>query len=152
MSRHANDAAELFFDHVGIVVADIEAGGAILTGVLGPLSWTQRFDDTRLGVAVRFARDRSGMVYELIAPLGDTSPIARTLKSRANLLNHMAYRTSSLDSGLKQARAMRATPVGAAALRVGAGWAGIWRAGADALGAGAADFAAGAAPVRHSAT
>jgi methylmalonyl-CoA/ethylmalonyl-CoA epimerase len=115
MSQHSNDAAELFFDHVGIVVADIEAGGVILTGVLGPLSWTQRFDDARLGVAVRFARDRSGMVYELIAPFGDTSPIARTLKSRANLLNHMAYRTSSLDSGLKQARAMGALPVGAAA-------------------------------------
>jgi methylmalonyl-CoA/ethylmalonyl-CoA epimerase len=115
MSQHSNDAAELFFDHVGIVVADIEAGGVILTGVLGPLSWTQRFDDARLGVAVRFARDRSGMVYELIAPLGDTSPIARTLKSRANLLTHMAYRTSSLDSGLKQARAMGALPVGAAA-------------------------------------
>jgi hypothetical protein len=43
-------------------------------------------------------------------------------------------------------------PVGAAALRVGAGWAGIWRVGADALGAGAADLAAGAAPLRHSAT
>jgi methylmalonyl-CoA/ethylmalonyl-CoA epimerase len=115
MNPNPNDAVELFFDHVGIAVADIEAGGAILTGVLGPLSWTQRFDDARLGVAVRFARDRSGMVYELIAPLGDTSPIARTLKSRANLLNHMAYRTSSLDSALKQARAMRALPVGAAA-------------------------------------
>jgi methylmalonyl-CoA/ethylmalonyl-CoA epimerase len=115
MSPQPNDAAELFFDHVGIVVADIEAGGVSLTRALGSLSWTRRFDDTRLGVAVRFARDRSGMVYELIAPFGDTSPIARTLKSRANLLNHMAYRTSSLDSGVKQVRAMGALPVGAAA-------------------------------------
>jgi methylmalonyl-CoA/ethylmalonyl-CoA epimerase len=123
MSPH--DSAELFFDHVGIVVADIEAGGATLTGVLGPLSWTQRFDDARLGVAVRFARDRSGMVYELIAPFGDTSPIARALKSRANLLNHMAYRTSSLDSGLKQARAMGALPVGAAAPALAFGGASV---------------------------
>jgi methylmalonyl-CoA/ethylmalonyl-CoA epimerase len=115
MSPQPNDAAELFFDHVGIVVADIEPGGVILTGVLGPLSWTQRFDDTRLGVSVRFARDRSGMVYELIAPFGDSSPIARTLKSGANLLNQIAYRTSSLDSGVKQVRAMGALPVGAAA-------------------------------------
>jgi methylmalonyl-CoA/ethylmalonyl-CoA epimerase len=55
------------------------------------------------------------MVYELIAPFGDSSPIARTLKSGANLLNQIAYRTSSLDSGVKQVRAMGALPVGAAA-------------------------------------
>jgi methylmalonyl-CoA/ethylmalonyl-CoA epimerase len=125
MNSHPNDAVELFFDHVGIVVADIEAGGAILTAALGPLSWTQRFDDARLGVAVRFARDRSGMVYELIAPFGDASPIARTLKSRANLLNHIAYRTSSLDSGLKRARAMGAAPVSAAAPAVAFGGASV---------------------------
>jgi len=113
--RSAPPAADLLFDHVGIVVADIEAGGGFLTGMLGPLSWTRRFDDARLGVAVRFARDQSGIVYELIAPLGDASPVARTLKSRTDFLNQIAYRTSSIDSSVKRLRTMGALPVGAAA-------------------------------------
>jgi methylmalonyl-CoA/ethylmalonyl-CoA epimerase len=125
MSPHPSDTAELFFDHVGIVVADIDAGAVILTGVLGPLSWTQRFDDARLGVKVRFARDRAGMVYELIAPFGDASPIARTLKSGANLLNQIAYRTHSLDSAVKQARAMGALPMGASAPALAFGGASV---------------------------
>lgn len=125
MSTYPDVAADLVFDHVGIVVADIDAGGMILTGMLGPLSWTQRFDDARLGVAVKFARDRSGMVYELIAPFGNTSPVARILMSRTNLLNQIAYRTSSLDSGVKRLRAMGAVPIGAAATSLAFGGATI---------------------------
>jgi methylmalonyl-CoA/ethylmalonyl-CoA epimerase len=108
-------AADLSFDHIGIVVADVEAGMPKLAGLLGPLVWTRRFDDTGLGVSVRFARDTSGIVYELIAPLGEASPVARTLRARANLLNQLAYRTGSLTASVARLRKERAVPVGSAA-------------------------------------
>jgi len=106
---------DLSFDHVGIVVADVDAASTTLAGLLGRVSWTRRFDDAGLRVSVRFARDRSGLVYELIAPLGDASPVARALKSKTNLLNQIAYRTRSLEASVARLRTQRAVPVSAPA-------------------------------------
>lgn len=110
----ANDTG-LIFDHIGIVVGDLDAGGDTLTKLIGPLAWTSRFDDSGLGVSVRFARDSTGIVYELIAPLGSASPVARTLKSRANLLNQIAYRTRSLETSLQRLRVTGVAPLSAPA-------------------------------------
>jgi methylmalonyl-CoA/ethylmalonyl-CoA epimerase len=104
--------ADLTFDHIGIVVADLDEGARKLTGLLGNLQWTRRFDDVGLAVSVRFARDGSGIVYEIIAPYGPTSPVTAALKSRTNLLNQVAYRTRSLDSSVARLRAGRSVPVG----------------------------------------
>ena len=86
-------------------------------------SGLERFDDPRLGVSVRFARDPAGIVYELIAPLGDASPVARALKSRSNLLNQIAYRTRSLESSITRLRSQRALPLGPPAPAVAFGGA-----------------------------
>jgi methylmalonyl-CoA/ethylmalonyl-CoA epimerase len=112
MSEARND--ELTFDHIGIVVAELDAGCDRLAELLAPLEWTERFEDPGLGVSVRFARDAAGIVYEVIAPLGPDSPVRRTLESRANLLNQIAYRTPSLDASVARLRRTRAVPVGAA--------------------------------------
>jgi methylmalonyl-CoA/ethylmalonyl-CoA epimerase len=123
MNQERHDSPELMFDHIGIVVPDVVTGSSSLAAVLGPLLWTQSFLDVGLGVSVRFAQDRSGIVYELIAPLGADSLVARTLKSRANLLNQIAYRTSSLESSVKRLRAQGAVPVSVAAPAVAFGGA-----------------------------
>ena len=115
MPTQRDEEPELIFDHIGIVVSDIESGKAELTGMLGALRWTRRFDDPILGVSVLFARDSSGVVYELIAPFGEKSPVAGTLRSRANLLNQIAYRTRVLDASVKRLRAAGAAPIGPAA-------------------------------------
>jgi methylmalonyl-CoA/ethylmalonyl-CoA epimerase len=115
MNQDHERGPELAFDHIGIVVSDINAGSKSLAGILGPLVWTRSFEDAGLGVSVRFAKDSSGIVYELIAPLGEDSLIARTLKTRANLLNQIAYRTRSLESSVKRLRAQGAVPVSVAA-------------------------------------
>lgn len=107
-------ASDLDFDHVGIIVKDLSAGAGHLIGLLGPLDWTAVFDDAGLGVSVRFARDRAGIVYELITPYGSQSPVARTLKSRTNLLNQIAYRTASLEAATDCLRRSKAVPVGKA--------------------------------------
>src|ERR1700754_4152016 len=104
--------SRLAFDHIGIVVSDISDGAAQLTQLLTKLQWTVRTDDEGLGVSVQFARDSAGLVYELIAPLGDRSPVSRALKARTDLLNHIAYRTKSLDEAVANLRGHRAMPVG----------------------------------------
>jgi methylmalonyl-CoA/ethylmalonyl-CoA epimerase len=108
----AGDATmTLVFDHVGIVVRDIDEGCRNLEAVLGELQWTQRFDDSGLGVSVQFARDTQMMVYELIAPYGSGSPIERTLRARRDLLNQIAYRTDSLSAAASHLRETGAVPV-----------------------------------------
>jgi len=102
----------LTFDHLGVIVPDIDAGFAMFDPMFGPLSWSHRVDDPALGVSVRFARDKSGLIYELVAPLGTSSPVARTLKSRSNLLNHVAYRTRTLEPAVERFRRLGAVPVG----------------------------------------
>ena len=114
---------DLQLDHIGIVVADIERGCETFGSLLGRLEWTRRFDDTGLGVSVRFARDSTGIVYEIIAPLTQTSPVARALQSRANLLNQLAYRTTSLEPTVKRLRAHGSVPVGRPAPAVAFGGA-----------------------------
>jgi methylmalonyl-CoA/ethylmalonyl-CoA epimerase len=112
MSKIEKNADDLIFDHIGIVVPEVEDGCSRLRAILGRLRWTERFDDSNLGVSVRFARDAAGIVYEIIAPYGDNSPVSRALKSRSDLLNQLAYRTQSLSTSVARLRAARAVPIG----------------------------------------
>lgn len=105
------DNPELVFDHIGIVVKDIDTGSSSLETILGRLDWTDRFDDAGLKVSVRFARDKSGIVYELISPLGEGSPVAGALRARRDLLNQIAFRTSSLEAAAKHLRTTGAVPI-----------------------------------------
>lgn len=95
-------------------MADIAAGSLSLESTLGKLHWTGTFEDSGIGVSVRFARDRAGVVYELVAPLPGASPVARALAERSNLLHHIAYRTMSLSQSAAHLRSQRAVPVGSA--------------------------------------
>lgn len=103
---------EFVFDHVGIVAADIDGGSAELEALLPVAAWTARFDDETLGVSVRFARDRSGVVFELIAPLGERSPVAAIAKSKVGVINQLAYRVASLDEAGRHMRGAGAAPLG----------------------------------------
>ncbi len=86
----------LRFDHIGIVVPDLAPGRDFFNTAFPITRWTASVDDPGLGVSVQFALDASGLVYELIAPLGPASPVAGALSSGRNLLNHIAYRTTDL--------------------------------------------------------
>jgi methylmalonyl-CoA/ethylmalonyl-CoA epimerase len=89
------------FDHVGIVVGDLREGGRKLQSLLPIARWTDAFHDDTLGVSVSFGQDHSGMVYEIIAPLGENSPVARVAASRHDRLNQIAYRTSDFAADLR---------------------------------------------------
>src|SRR5690606_14508063 len=60
---------------------------------------------------VRFFRDVSGVVVELIAPLGERSPVANTL-TQNHRLNQIAYRCDDLARAGAALRSARAVPTG----------------------------------------
>ncbi len=106
----AGNAPELRFDHLGVVVPDIAAGRAFLERALGVTHWTALIEDPALGVTVQFgtsatAGNSHGPAYELIAPLGDASPIATALRAGKNILNHLAYLTADIALSEAQLRA-----------------------------------------------
>lgn len=100
----------MILDHAGIVVRDL-ARGFQSTSVLLPItSRTQRFDDQQLGVAVQFLRDESGVVFELIAPLGPNSPVAKIAATRIGVINQLAYRVEDLSRAAEYFRSNGALP------------------------------------------
>lgn len=89
--------SELRFDHIGLVVGDMAEGRRSLEEMFGLDRWTEVFEDPGIGVYVQFGRTEEGPCYELIAPLGEASPVTTALKRGVNILNHVAYLTADLD-------------------------------------------------------
>ncbi|MEY8099544.1 VOC family protein [Falsihalocynthiibacter sp. S25ZX9] len=91
-------APQLNFDHLGLVCAELALGRSFLSRTISVRDWTQAVTDPIQKVHVQFGRDSGGMVYELIAPTADDSPIAASLRAGQNILNHMAYRTRDINA------------------------------------------------------
>lgn len=100
------------FDHVGIVVADIADGQQLLTAMFGIQRWTEVFEDPGIGVYVQFGIGSDGPCYELIAPLGEESPISVALKTGKGILNHVAYLVADLKSAASGLVEAGCLPVG----------------------------------------
>lgn len=99
------------FDHVGVVVRSLGKARARFETMLGIANWTAEVEDETNGVRILFGRDPSGMVYELLEPLDEASPVHRALKSRTNLLNHSAYLVPDLASAAEHLRTAGSMPV-----------------------------------------
>jgi methylmalonyl-CoA/ethylmalonyl-CoA epimerase len=84
------------FDHIGVVAATLAQGRAVLRDTLEIVAWSEEFADPVNHIYCQFGRDASGVCYELVAPLGDQSPVGKALKTRTNTLHHVAYLTSDL--------------------------------------------------------
>jgi methylmalonyl-CoA/ethylmalonyl-CoA epimerase len=105
----------LEFDHLGLIVPDLDAGREFLTTALGISRWTKVIDDPRLKVSVQFgSMPTGGLNYELIAPLGDDSPISNALRSGKHMLNHLAYLTPDLTRSGEHLRASGCSATGPA--------------------------------------
>ncbi|WP_066807575.1 VOC family protein [Sphingomonas asaccharolytica] len=102
--------SEWTFDHIGVVVKSLSKGQSHFTHTLGAEWWTDPLVDQVNGVALQFCRDQSGIVYELLSPMGADSPIASALAGRKNLLNHVAYRVSDLTASAAHLRAAGSMP------------------------------------------
>ena len=102
------------FDHVGIVVKELAQGFEDLARALPLVAKTRAFDDHELTVSVQFAKDASGMVYELIAPLGEKSVVSEALAKKRDVLNQLAYKTADLPASLASLRRGGGFPLGEA--------------------------------------
>ncbi len=93
------------FDHVGIFVRDLKQGRELLGSLVSIEYWTATFADEGIGVFVQFGIGKNGPCYELVAPLGDNSPVDGALRTGKNILNHVAYLTGDLDAEGERLRA-----------------------------------------------
>jgi D-glycero-D-manno-heptose 1,7-bisphosphate phosphatase len=99
-------------DHLGLIVADLTTGRTFLEQTLGITLWTPVTHDPGLGVSVQFGTDENkSLTYELIAPLGEASPIANALRGNKNILNHLAYLTPDLAASGEHLRANGCHPI-----------------------------------------
>ena len=100
------------FDHIGIFVKDIDIGRGLFSALLPIKTWSEIYHDPLLQVSVQFLYDGTGVCYELVAPFGPNNPVDGVLKSRRNILNHVAYRTADLDATLIRIRDEGSVPLG----------------------------------------
>jgi len=117
VSTGSKDSTEtgltLELDHLGLIVPDLATGRTFLATALGITQWTQVTDDRTLGVSVQFgATPGHQLTYELIAPLGEASPIANALRSGKHILNHLAYLTPDLEASGERLRSAGCHPTG----------------------------------------
>jgi methylmalonyl-CoA/ethylmalonyl-CoA epimerase len=99
------------FHHIGLLCKTLAAGRSGLEALLGPVAWTQVFEDDIQQVSVQFGRDSSGIRYELIAPTTESSPVGTSLRQGKNILNHVAYLVPSLDEQATRLRQAGCLPV-----------------------------------------
>ena len=87
------------FDHLGLVVKRLEKGRERMSALLAIDDWTEEVVDPVNGVRLQFGRDPSGVVYELLEPLGEDSPLYGALQTGKAILNHVAYLVPDLAAG-----------------------------------------------------
>lgn len=90
-------------DHVGVAVADLEAGLAAYRGALG-LEVEHREVIASQGVEALLLAVGDGHV-ELVAPLGPETPVGRFLARRGPGLHHVAYAVADVAAELERLRA-----------------------------------------------
>ncbi|MGY3944371.1 VOC family protein [Aeromonas tecta] len=102
----------MLFDHIGLVVPDLASGERYCRDVLGLTRFSAAVLDPLQNVWVQFGYDEAGICYELVAPAGENSPVTQVLKTRRNVLNHLAYRVVSLVTSAERLRTQRHLPLG----------------------------------------
>jgi methylmalonyl-CoA/ethylmalonyl-CoA epimerase len=100
--------AELVFAHVGVAVPDLRKAAADYRALLGYDLLSGPFDDPTQKVSVCFLGHRDGdrermPVVELIAPLGEESPVKRLL-SKGGGAYHLAYYVRDIGAWVAEAR------------------------------------------------
>jgi methylmalonyl-CoA/ethylmalonyl-CoA epimerase len=94
-------------DHVGIAVADLQAGIDFHTVVLG-LRLTHREDNHEYQVSEAMletaAPSGQSAVVQLLAPLSESSPLARFLARTGAGIQHLAFRVSDVERATAEYR------------------------------------------------
>lgn len=102
----------LGLDHIGLLTRDVDKATAEFARVVAATEATRRFDDEVLTVSVRFLRDPGGVVYEMIAPLGENSIVSAALRKGQSIINQLAYRTASIADDIATLKPQGFMPLG----------------------------------------
>ncbi len=86
-------------DHVGVAVADLDEALDLYVSVYG-LTLAHRETVAEQGVDAALL-DVGENHVELIAPLGDDTPVGKFLAKRGPGLHHVAYQTADIESTLR---------------------------------------------------
>ena len=78
------------FHHIGIFVKNLEYGKIEISKFIEISSTSDEIIDEEIGVKIIFVKDNQGILYELVAPFGDNSPVKGALSRGKDLLNHIA--------------------------------------------------------------
>ncbi len=90
-------------DHIGVAVGDLEAAIAVHRDTFGmPLVHRETIAAQGVEAALLDVGDSH---VELLAPLGDDTPVGRFLASRGPGLHHVAYRVDDVGAALDGLRA-----------------------------------------------
>jgi methylmalonyl-CoA/ethylmalonyl-CoA epimerase len=102
----------VFFDHIGIVVKDLPEGKSHFSELFRICRWTNVFEDHVNNVWAQFGEDQSGTCFELLAPLNEQSPINSALSKGTTILNHIAFRVTSIDAEAERLCGLGCLPIG----------------------------------------
>lgn len=101
MNNRKNVREVPIIDHVGIAVNSLEEATQRWTELLGSEATGQETVASE-GVRVAFFGEGAGRI-ELLAPLGEDTPIARFLSRRGPGIHHLCVRVPDLDLALERA-------------------------------------------------
>jgi methylmalonyl-CoA/ethylmalonyl-CoA epimerase len=89
-------------DHIGLAVADLDAAIELHTAAYGmPLVHRETVREQGVEAALL---DVGESHVELLAPLGEDTPVGRFLASRGPGLHHVAYRVADVSTALRELR------------------------------------------------
>lgn len=89
-------------DHIGVAVADLDAAIGLYEGTLG-MPLVHRETVTEQGVEAVLLDVGDGHV-ELLAPLGEETPVGKFLAKKGPGLHHVAYAVGDIDGVLTELR------------------------------------------------
>jgi len=87
-------------DHVGVAVAELDPAVALLSGTFGMTLVHRETVDSQGVEAVLL--DIGDSHVELLAPLGEDTPIGRFLARKGPGMHHVAYQVSDIDAALAE--------------------------------------------------
>jgi methylmalonyl-CoA/ethylmalonyl-CoA epimerase len=100
------------FHHIGIFTRSLDEGRKYFFDIFKIIDVFEPIDDTGICVSIQFLKDQSGILYELVAPLGSSNPVTGVLNSGKSILNHIAYHVTDLDKEILRMRNSRCIPLG----------------------------------------
>ena len=105
-------SANMRFDHLGIIVPNLQIGRNHFFKMYGINNWTDEFFDELNGVYVQFGQSKDKFCYELIAPINNKSPVYNVLSKKKNILNHIAYTVDAIDACFEELLSNQFVPLG----------------------------------------